>query len=402
MTERGAAGVVTGEVARVAFVAGTPRTLLGARAPLIRALVARGVSVLCVAPYFSSEQSAQVLMLGAEQATFPLEHKGPAFWADWKVQAALADILRAAEVDVVVGMSERVMALALLAAQRARVARKVALFNGFAPRGGFGFEVDDDPLRASPRLLTRALKVASHAVFHNRDDQKRVRDDIGLPDGIATSVLAGAGVDLSAFKAMPLPSAAEGVVFAMIGTLDAARGVLDYCEAARRLKERAPRAEFLLVGPAGDSVTALGVELLRPYAGAVTFLGAMADVRPVLERAHVLVYPSHGEGMPRSVLEALAVGRAVITTQTAGCRETVDDCVNGMLVGSGQVAALEDAMARMLMRPDQLVAMARASRAKAERCFDERPVIARWLEILGAGAALDARGQSDARIAVTA
>lgn len=389
MTDRGLAGAVAVSPSRVALVAGTPRTLTGARATLIRELVARGVSVLCVAPYFSSEQSAQLLMLGAEHATFPLQHKGPAFWSDWKIQAALADIFRSAAPDVVIGMSERVMALSLMAAHRARVGRRIALFNGFVPRGGFGLEVDDDPLRASPRLLARALKVVDAAVFHNRDDVRRVRDEIGLPADLPVMLLPGAGVDLSAFKPAPLPSAAQGLVFVMLTTLDAAHGVLDYCEAARRLKERAPRAEFLLAGPAGDSATALGAELLRPYSGAVTFLGALADVRSVLERAHVLVYPSHGEGMPRSVQEALAVGRAVITTQSAGCRETVDDCVNGMLVPPGNVAALEDAMARLLMRPDQLASMARASRMKAERSFDERSVIARWLDIIGVPATID-------------
>jgi glycosyltransferase involved in cell wall biosynthesis len=82
------------------------------------------------------------------------------------------------------------------------------------------------------------------------------------------------------------------------------------------------------------------------------------------------------------VLEALAIGRPIITTQTPGCRETVDDCVNGMLVPHGNSAALEDAMARMLMRPDQFAAMARASRMKADRSFDEAKVTAAWLDLL--------------------
>jgi len=106
-------------------------------------------------------------------------------------------------------------------------------------------------------------------------------------------------------------------------------------------------------------------------------------VRPTFGRSHVFVYPSHGEGMPRAVLEALAVGRPVITTMTPGCRETVDDCVNGMLVPQANVPALEDAMARMLMRPDQFASMARASRLKAERHFDEARVLSSWLDLLG-------------------
>lgn len=372
---------------RVALVAGSARTLIGVRGPLIRALVARGVRVLCVAPDFSMEQTAQMLVLGAEHATFSLEPKGPAFVADWQVGRALGERLRDWRPDIVIGMSERVMALALLAAKRARVGRRIALFNGFVARGGEAFDADTDPLRASPRLLARALKVANAAVFHNRDDFKEVADSIGLDDELAVRVLPGAGVDLSEFAVQSLGPVSDGAVFVMISALDEAHGVLDFCEAARRLKARAPRAEFLLAGPVADSATAIGADLLRPYAGAVTFLGALADVRPTLAKCHVFVYPSHGEGMPRAILEALAVGRPVITTSAPGCRETVDDCVNGMLVAPGNVAALEDAMARMLMRPDQLASMARASRLKAERHFGEHAVTAAWLDLLGLASA---------------
>ncbi len=368
--------------ARVAFVSGSPRTLLGGRSSLIQALVAKGAPVLCAAPYFSTEQASQLLMLGAEQATFDLSAKGPQLFSDWNVKRELVRLFRTWKPDIVVAMTERVMALALLAAQRARVGRRVALINGFVARGGMALDADFDPFRASPRLLARALRAADAAVFHNRDDLRQVVDAAVLPKDLDHMILPGAGVDLAAFAAQPLPPVADGAVFVMISALDEAHGVLDYCEAARRLKERAPRAEFLLAGPASDGATAISADVLRPYSGAVTFLGALADVRPTLARSHVFVYPSYGEGMPRAVVEALAVGRPVITAATPGCRETVDDCVNGMLVSRGNVPALEDAMARMLMRPDQLASMARASRLKAERHFDEVRVLSRWLELL--------------------
>lgn len=376
-------GREAGALARVAFVSGSPRTLLGSRSGLIRALVARGVPVLCAAPDFSTEQSSQLLAIGGEQATFEVMPKGPRMFADWTVKRELSHVLGNWRTDIVIAMSERVMALALLAARQARVKRRIALLNGFVARGGMASDANVDPLRASPRLLARALKVADAAVFHNRDDLRELQEAGALPRGLDHSVLPGAGVDLAAFAVQPLPPVADGAVFLMIAALDEARGVLDYCEAARRLKERAPRAEFLLAGPVADGATAISADVLRPYSKAVTFLGALADVRATLARSHVFVYPSHGEGMPRAVLEALAIGRPVITTATPGCRETVDDCVNGMLVPSGNVPALEDAMARILMRPDQLPSMARASRLKAERHFDEGRVLARWLQLLG-------------------
>lgn len=368
---------------RVALVAGTPRTLLGARNRLLRELIARGVEVMCIAPEFSSEQKSQLLVLGAEHATFNLEPKGPALLADWTMKRELAEVFRNWSPDTVIAMSERVMALAVLAARRARVKKRVALFNGFVARGGVGMEADKDPLRASPRLLSRALKASTVAVFHNRDDLREVERDVGLPPGLDTPVIPGAGVDLDAFAASPLPPLVDGPVFLMVSALDEARGVLEYCEAARRVKSRAPRAEFLHAGPAGEGVSAIGAERLRSYSDAVTFLGPLTDVRPSLARCHAFVYPSHREGMPRAVQEALAVGRPVITTAVAGCRETADDCVNGMLVPPQSVDALADAMTRLLVRPDLMASMARASRAKAERHFDERQVLAKWMRLLG-------------------
>ena len=259
----------------------------------------------------------------------------------------------------------------------------MALFNGFVARGGVGFEADDDPLRASPRLISRALKAADLAVFHNRDDLREVESELTVPVQLERRVVPGAGVDLDFHGASPLPSLSDGPVFLMVSALDQARGVLDYCAAARRLKARAPRAEFLHVGPGGEGACALPAEVLRSYAGTVKFLGPQEDVRGALARCHAFVYPSLREGMPRAVLEALAAGRPVITTAVPGCRETVDDCVNGMLVAPNNVVALEDAMARLLKRPDLMASMARASRLKAERHFDERRVLAAWRDILG-------------------
>ncbi len=117
--------------------------------------------------------------------------------------------------------------------------------------------------------------------------------------------------------------------------------------------------------------------------GTIEYLGVLDDVRPAIGRAHVYVYPSRAEGMPRSVLEALAAGRPVITTNSPGCRETVDERVNGCLVPPGDAAALAEAMESFLKRPDLIPAMARASRIKAERRFDAREVNKVLLEVLG-------------------
>jgi glycosyltransferase involved in cell wall biosynthesis len=380
-------------IRRVAFVGGSARNLVMMRAPLMRALMARGIPVMAVAPHFSADEEAKLEAMHVERATFALTPRGPRLLADFQIVRELKDKLAAWQADAVLASGGRVMSLALIAAARARVARRIALVNGLPSVSALAADKGAPDLSAaSPRLLARGLAAATAAVLHNRDDQRRLLRTGALAASLPTLIVPGAGVDLAAFAVQPLPSAANGIVFLMLATLDRARGVLDYCAAARDLKARAPQARFLLAGPAGDGPTGLKPEALRPYADAVTFLGPLVDVRPALAECHVVVYPSHAEGMPRAILEALATGRPVVTTETPGCRDTVDDRVNGCLVPAGDAAALQLAMASFLKRPDLLPAMARASRLKAERHFDERAVIAQMLDVIGVAEAVSAAG----------
>lgn len=370
-------------VRRIALIAATARSLIELRGALIRALVGRGIAVLCVAPAFSSSEEATLEAMGVERATFNLAPRGPRFAAGWQIIRELKEKLAGWRPDAVLASSGRVMALALVAAQRARVPRRVALVNGLPLVTRLAGDPGSvDLLSASPRLLAQGLRAATAAVFHNRDDRRRLQREKVLPAGLPTIVVPGAGVDLERFAEVALPPLSRGLVFLMIATLDRARGVLEYCAAAAALKARAPQARFLLAGPAGDGPTGLKPEALRPYSDAVGFLGPLVDVRGPLAECHVVVYPTHGEGMPRIVLEALATGRPVVTTATPGCRDTIDDRVNGCLVPAGDVAALEVALASFLKRPDLLPAMARASRVKAVRHFGEAGVLRALLEVL--------------------
>jgi glycosyltransferase involved in cell wall biosynthesis len=167
--------------------------------------------------------------------------------------------------------------------------------------------------------------------------------------------------------AIALPPLDDGLVFLMVAELDRRRGVIEYCEVARDLRERAPHCRFLLAGSPGEGSLGLAAEDILAYAPAVEYLGPVQDIRALLALSHVFVYPSHGEGMPQPVLEAMAAGRPIVTTDVAGCRETVDDRVNGCFAEPRDARSLAAAMESFLKRPDLIPSIARASRAKAER-----------------------------------
>jgi glycosyltransferase involved in cell wall biosynthesis len=115
----------------------------------------------------------------------------------------------------------------------------------------------------------------------------------------------------------------------------------------------------------------------------VQYIGPQADPRPLMARTHAFVMPAIGDAVPAQLIEAIALGRPVITTTSRGCRAAVDGGTNGMLVPPGDPAALAIAMARLLLRPDLIPSMARASRSLAESRYDSRRINAQLLNALG-------------------
>lgn len=332
--------------------------------------------ILAVVPPATEEALTALGALGAETAFFDPRPSGIGFLSFNRATAALATILKDWRAQTVLGIGPRTMTLAALAARRAGASHIVSLCTGL-PAGDLRLAEDATPLRK----LAAGLAASNAIVFHNTDDPRRLDALKLLPKDKPLTIVPGAGVDLTHFAAQPLPALGPGLVFLMLAPLDRARGVNDYARAAQELRPRAPSARFLLAGPPGRGADALAPEKLVKSSG-VEYLGEVADVRPLLASCHVYVYPSHAEGMPKSVLEALATGRPVVTTHSPGCRATVDEHVNGWLVPAGDVGALAAAMEGYLKRPDLIPAAARASRSKAERQFDDADVVRTLMGVL--------------------
>jgi glycosyltransferase involved in cell wall biosynthesis len=184
----------------------------------------------------------------------------------------------------------------------------------------------------------------------------------------------GSGVDLAQFSPAPLPPAP--VTFIMIGRLLRDKGVGEYVEAARRVRRLHPEVRFQLLGALDPNPSAISSRELDAWRedGVIEYLGVTTDVRPFISKAHVCMLPSYGEGVPHSAQEAMAMGRAVLTTDVPGCRETVEQGRNGLIVPPGDVDALTEGMLQMLSEPERLELMGRQSRAMAEECFDVHAV----------------------------
>ncbi len=369
---------------RIALVASYAPSLIQFRGPLLKAIIAQGHTLLCAAPDFEPETRAAVEALGAETVDYPLSRTGLDPLADLQALKALTALMRRWQPDVVMGYTPKPAIYATLAAARAKVPHIVPMLTGL----GYAFLTGGGAKqtlvrRVSAALYRRAFARAHAAVFHNADDAQVLIDLGCVPPDLPVHIVSGSGVDLSRFPSTPLPAIGNGLTFLMIARLVGYKGVREYCEAAHSLKPQYPESEWFLVGPEESGPAGFPKTELSRYAESVTYLGATDDVKPHLEHCHIYVLPSYGEGMPRTVLEALATGRPVITTDTRGCRETVIENINGLLVPIENSAALADAMKTMLEHPDRLAEMGVRSRALAEERFDVHRVNDAMMHALG-------------------
>lgn len=214
----------------------------------------------------------------------------------------------------------------------------------------------------------KSFKAVKKAFFLNADDRTDFLNR-GLLDESLCEIVPGVGVDLEKFTQKPLKNHAT---FLMIARMLKTKGVAEYCRAARLVKQRYPNAKFNYLGAEG--VIKLGD--IQPYIEdkTLSYFGTSSDVRPFLEDCTVYVLPSYGEGMPMTVMEAEASGRAVIVTDVNGCKETVKDGYNGLLVKKADHVDLAEKMIYCIEHPTVTEEMCKNARIFAEENFDEKKI----------------------------
>ena len=233
-------------------------------------------------------------------------------------------------------------------------------------------------------LYRVAFARAAVVFFQNRDDR-----DLFVARRLVRSeqarLLPGSGIDLKRFAATPMSETPGAPLFLLIARLLGDKGIREYVAAGRIVREALPDAKFQLLGPLDpDNRSAIARAELDGWIaeGAIEYLGTTDDVRPCVAAAGVVVLPSYREGLPRTLLEGAAMGRPLIATDVPGCRDLIEDGVNGFLCAPRDAASLAAAMIRIgALDADSLAAMGRASRAIAGR-FGEDQVVAAYVGAL--------------------
>ena len=321
-------------------------SLINFRGPLISEMVRRGHKVYATAPDIDPAIMARLERLGACAHTVPLSRAGLNPLGDLRYYQALRGCIRDVRPDVVLGYTIKPCIWGSLAAKAEKVP-SASLVTGL----GLAFMPQSSPMHrlvswVSQRLWQHATRANFVVIFQNPDDRADFIAAGALSDTSKSRLVNGSGVDMNHYVPSTLPAAAN---FLMIARLLGNKGVREYCEAAAQLHEEGENARFELAGFFDASLDAVSEEEIAAWkARGLVFLGELEDVRPALSGCSVYVLPSYREGTPRTVLEAMATGRAVVTTDAPGCRETVIDGVTGFIVPVADVAETKSAMKRLI------------------------------------------------------
>ncbi|PTC01084.1 glycosyltransferase family 1 protein [Thalassospira xiamenensis] len=293
-------------------------------------------------------------------------------------------LLRRLRPDVTLGYFVKPVVFGSIAAFGARVPRRIAMIEGL----GFVFTPTGKALSFKRRLLKYLVLFlykmgqccAHKVIFLNPDDRDELLSAGAVPK-CKTLLLGGIGVELERWRLAPSP--VEPIAFLLVARLLREKGIQDYAAAARLVRQRYPHIRFVLLGGLDDNPGALSEAEVREWVaeGILEWHGHV-PVQPWMERASVYVLPSYREGMPVSTQEAMAAGRAVITTDVPGCRQTVVDGVNGFLVSPLCPQALAEAMFRFIEHPELIVSMGEKSLCMAQEQFDVHKVNARLMDLL--------------------
>jgi glycosyltransferase involved in cell wall biosynthesis len=372
---------------RILVLSSCSRSLTNFRLELLKSLVRAGHAVVAAGPEDDPEVKADLTRIGVEFAHTPMARASLSPVRDFLTLLRLRRLMNAIRPHVIVPYTMKPILYGGIAARSVGVPGRCFLVTGL---GHVFSEANLKTLkgRAIKRLsvwLYRRAFVGAKAVFvYNDADRSDIIGNSLVDDVSIIHHVDGSGVDIDHYAFVPTPM--ERPVFLMVTRLLRDKGVFEYVQAARRLKQHRPDGKFLLVGPVDPGPGAIPPQEVEQWAreGIIEYLGETKDVRPFLARCNIFVLPSYyREGIPRSALEAMAVGRPVITTDLPGCRDTVEPGVNGYLVRPRSVDSLFDAMAALADRLDLAAEMGRRSRELACNRFDVRLINEILLDRMG-------------------
>ena len=351
------------------------RTAYNFRGDLIKKIISCGYEVIVTGP--NQIDVEKITVLGARFVEIPVNKNGVNPFSDLKYQKALKRLFVNEQPDVVLGYTAKPCIYGTHAAKQAakklkKDIRAVAMVTGV----GYAFTSNSTKakiIRAIMSLLyKRAFKRADKVVFQNEDD-KILFEKLKLVSPQITGIVNGSGVNTEKFSLAEYP---EKITFFMLARVMYSKGIREYLSACRIVKERYPEVRFILLGAVENIQDSMTEQDLKPFieSGIIEHFGETDKVAEYYKQCSVYVLPSYREGTPRTVLEAMSMGRAIITTDAPGCRNTVIDGQTGFLVPVKNDQAVAEKMVYFIENPELIKTMGKASAEYCREKFDVNKV----------------------------
>ena len=365
----------------IVIIAGYTKSLISFRLHLMQQFIAHGYKVVACAP---DDDALVVSKLHSQNIAFEqieLKRSAVSLWSDLLVLCDLCKIFKKYHPEIVFSYTIKPVIYGSIAAKISGIDSIYSMITGL----GYVFIDDSKKVKILRYIVSKLYKTAlrfNQKVFFQNPDDLKLFSDNRFIDGSKAVLINGCGVDTSYYVPTSFP---VKCTFLFIGRFIVDKGIKEYISAAEEIKKIYPNVILELVGYCDDNPNSITESELKEIAvsGVVDFLGALDDVRSALANSSVFVLPSYREGTPRAVLEAMSCGRAIITTDAPGCRETVIDGVNGYLVPVKNVERLVEAMEKFILHPELIHKMGKESRRIAENKYDVNKVNQVILKTMG-------------------
>ena len=361
----------------------------GFRADLIRAMREKQYTVYAFTSEYTELDLKKIESLGAIPVTYELNRGGLNPLSDIVATYKLSKKIREIKPDLVFSYFSKPVIFGTIAAKLAKVPKIIGMLEGL----GYTFTQQPEGLGKKIELIKKvqvllykfALPQLDKLIFLNPDDPKDLIDQYAI-NVRKVEVLGGIGLNLKEYPCQPIINIQQPINFLFIGRLLKEKGIHDFLNAAKIVKEKYPETQFTVLGAIDPhNLGALTQSELDELISSniIDYPGHVDNVKDWIAKSHVFVLPSYREGVPRSTQEAMAIGRAVITTDVPGCRETVEHGVNGFIVAKWNPEALAEKMIYFIEHPEQIEKMGYESYKIAQDKFDAEKVNQRLLNILG-------------------
>jgi glycosyltransferase involved in cell wall biosynthesis len=370
---------------KVMIIGALPESLINFRGELIKLIHQLGHDVIVMASATDDKTREDIEQLGCRYIAYPVERSNINPISDLRTLYSFIKTFRQEKPDLILTYTIKPVIWGGIAA------RYFSDANFFGLITGLGFAFQQGNLKKNvikfivQSLYKHSLSAAKGVIFQNNDNRETFTK-AGIISEEKTFLVNGSGVNLTHYENQPMPNN-NPFTFLSIARLLGDKGLREYAAAAKIVKKRHENINIQILGPEDPSPDGIKIDEVLQWEkkGLIEYLGDTDDIRPFMNQCHIFVLASYHEGLPRTVLEAMATGRPILTTDVPGCRDTVVEGKNGLLVPKANIEQLAEKMCWFIENKHKLEIMADNSLKLAKDTFDVHKVNAKLCNILQLG-----------------